>query len=152
MDSRDQPTRYPISGLPVLVAALLLSAVGHAANNGAFPCEQVKRDLQSLEVPVNALAAERVDHAQIDSEIVDEQPAAGESLRPVLNLAPRVTNILRDVFELTTEELLNETSRAPATSPLADSDPKVDETEPADTAIDRNELPKFQRQMLRTDI
>lgn len=152
MHSRAQLTRYPLSGLPALAAALLLSATSHAANNVVFPCEQVKRDLQSLEVPVGALTAERVDHAPIDRGIADDRPIASESVAPVLNLAPRVTHILRDVFELTTEELLEEASHEPSTSPLADSDPKADGAEAAKASSDKNELPRFQRQMLRTDI
>lgn len=152
MDSRAQLTRYPLSGLPALAAAMLLSASAQAANNVVFPCEQVKRNLQSLDVSVGALKADRVDHAPIDPEIADDRPVASESIAPVLKLAPRVTNILRDVFELSTEELLDEASRMPSTSPLADSDPKADEAEAAEVATDKNELPRFQRQMLRTDI
>lgn len=151
MDFRAQPERYLVTGLPVLATALLLSATTHAASNAVLPCAQVERDLQSLEVPVDALSAESVDHAQIDTEIIDDQTAVTESATPILNLGPRVTSILREVFELTSDELTQEASQAPATSPLADSDLEEDVVRD-DTANEKNELPRFQRRMLRNDI
>jgi hypothetical protein len=130
----------------------MLSATGHAASNAVVPCEQVGRDLQSLEVPIDELGVEAVDHAPIDPEIIDAQSAAPESVAPILNLAPRVTNILRDVFDATTEELLQEASEQPSSSPLAGSDQKTDTVEPADADGHKAKLPRFQQQMLRTDI
>ena len=152
MNSRARPGGYPVSCLPVLAAALLLSATGHAANNGVFPCEQVKRDLQSLEVPVDALTPKAVDHTPVDTEFSDEQPVRNESVTPVLNLGPRVTNILRDVFDMTIEELAQETAQRSSTSPLADTDLGSEAVEPVEATSGKSELPRFQRQMLRTDI
>jgi hypothetical protein len=152
VDTKAQQKRNILPGLPLLATALLLSATAHAASNAVVPCEQVGRDLQSLEVPVDELAVEGVDHAPIDPEIIDAQTAMPESVAPVLNLGPRVTNILRDVFDMTTEELVQETSEQPSSSPLADSDQKTDTVEPDDANGEESELPRFQRQMLRTDI
>lgn len=152
MDPRAQQLRNIVSGLPLLVASLMLSATAHAASKSGVPCEQVGRDLQSLEVPVDALAVEAVDHAPIDPEIIDAQSTASESVAPVLNLGPRVTHILRDIFDLSAEELLQESSQQPPSSPLADSDQKTDTVEADDAKVEEEELPRFQRQMLRTDI
>jgi hypothetical protein len=129
VDTKAQQKRNILPGLPLLATALLLSATAHAASNAVVPCEQVGRDLQSLEVPVDELAVEGVDHAPIDPEIIDAQTA-----------------------DMTTEELVQETSEQPSSSPLADSDQKTDTVEPDDANGEESELPRFQRQMLRTDI
>jgi hypothetical protein len=141
-----------ISGLSVLAAALMASAAVHAASNSALPCDQVGRDLQSLDVPVDGLAVDAVDHTPIDPARLDEALAATDSATPVLNLTPRVTNILRDIFGTTDQELTPETPSRPATSPLADIDEESDEAEPAEAEIDTSDLPRFQRRMFRTDI
>lgn len=152
MESREQPIRYPISGLPLLAATLLFSAAAQAASNVVLPCEQVERDLQSLEIRVNALAADPVDHAPIDPDMMDEESSVAESATPVLKLGPRVTTILREVFDMTTEESAYETSNQPSSSPLADTDEPSETSEFDDAANERSELPRFQQRMLRTDI
>lgn len=152
MESREQPIRYPISGLPLLAATLMLSATAQAASSVVLPCEQVERDLQSLEVPVNALAADSVDHAPIDPEMMDEESSGTESVTPVLKLGPRVTTILREVFDMTAEESAHQTSKQFSSSPLADTDEPSEASESDDAANDKSELPRFQRRMLRTDI
>lgn len=152
MDFNARPMQFSIPGLPVFAAALLLSTASHAATNSVIPCEQVGRNLQSLAVPVDEMAIDTVDHVPIDPELVDELPAVSESVAPVLNLGPRVTNILRDVFGTTTEELLQEDSEQPSSSPLADTDDNKDVSEVDDETVEETQLPRFQRQMLRTDI
>lgn len=152
MDFRVEAQRYIISGLPALAAVLMVSATAHAASSSIVHCDQVSRDLKSLEVPAAKMTVDAVDHAPTDPDAIDEQAAVTDSVAPILNLAPRVTNIIRDVFGTTNDELIEETPQLPATSPLADTDEKSDVIEPADADIDRNELPRFQRQMFRTDI
>lgn len=153
MDFQARPMRNTFTGLPALAAALmLLTATSHAASNSVVPCQQVGRNLQSLAVPVDQLTVNPVDHAAIDAEIVDEEPAVGESVAPVLNLGTRVTSILRDVFDTMTEELPQDSTEQATTSPLADSDGKKDQAELDDANGDKAALPRFQRQMLRTDI
>ena len=152
MDFRVQPKQSLISGLPVLAAALLLSATCHAATNAVIPCKQVGRNLQSLSVPVDKLKVDVVDHVPIDPDLLDEETAVREPVAPVLKLGPRLTNILRDVFDSTAEDLLQESSEQPSSSPLADSDQKKDLSEVSDEAVEETQLPRFQRQMLRTDI
>ena len=152
MGFRVQPKRYVISGLSVLAAVLMSSATAHAASNSVVPCDQVARELKSLEVPVNALPVDLVDHAPIDPDVLYEPRTDTASATPVLNLTPRVTNILRDVFGATNEELVEETPSQPSSSPLADSDADADDVEPADVENESSDLPRFQQQMFRTDI
>ena len=143
--------RSTCSSLPLIAAALMMSATAQAATNAGVPCEQVGRDLQSLDVAVNELAVEAVDHTAIDADIIDEESVVRESVTPVLNLGPRVTNILRNVFDTTTEELLQESSDQPS-SPLAEADEEKDAVESHDATRDEPEISRFQRRMLRTDI
>ena len=156
VDFRVQPKRTIISGLSVLAAVLMLSAPAHAASRFVVPCEQVGRELKSLELPVNALTVDVVDHTPTDPDAVDEQSVITDSVAPVLYLTPRVANILRDVFGTTIEELPqklpNERPAQPSSSPLADSDQKSVAVEPADTGNETSDLPRLQQQMLRTDI
>lgn len=152
MDFRVQPKRIVFPGLPVFAAALLLSATSHAATKAFVPCEQVSRDLQSLSVDVGELKVAAADHVPIDPERVDGEPAVREPAAPVLNLGPRVTNILRNVFDAASEELLLESSEPASSSPLADSDKNKEVVKSNDETVDQTQLPRFQRRMLRTDI
>ncbi len=141
--------RIVFPGLSVFTAALLLSATTHAATNAVIPCEQVGRDLQSLSVPVDELKVAAADHVPINPDVIDAETAANEPVAPILNLGPRVTNILRDVFDRTTDELLREASEQPTSSPLADTDDQKDASEANDETVEET---RFQRRMLRTDI
>ena len=157
MDFRAQPNRYVNSGLSVVAAALMLIATAQAASSSLVPCDQVGRDLKSLEVPVNSLTLAVVDRAPMnpvaaDPDAIDEQTAVTDSVAPVLYLTPRVTNILRDVFGTAAEELPLETPEQPSSSPVAGSEDPSDAVEPADAGNATRDLPRFQRQMFRTDI
>jgi hypothetical protein len=152
VDFRVQPERIAFPGLSVFTAALLLSATTHAATNAVVPCEQVGRDLQSLSVPVDELKVATADHVPINPDVIDAETAVNEPVAPILNLGPRVTNILRDVFDTTTNELLPETSEQATASPLADTDDQKDASEANDETVEETRLPLFQRRMLRTDI
>ena len=149
---RVQPKRYIITGLSVLAAAVMSGAPGHAATNSVVPCDQVGRNLQSLDVPVNTLPLDVVDHAPLDTADLDEPRVESESAAPILDLTPRVKNILRDVFDMSDEELAEDTPPLPSSSPLADSDEASDEAEPIEVEVERGDLPRFQQQMYRTDI
>lgn len=152
MDLRVLPTRIKMSGLPVVAAALMLCASAQAASNAVIPCDQVGRDLQSLDVPVNKFALDAVDHAPIESEITDVDSVATEPVAPVLNLGSRLSGIVRDVFDATTDDVPQEKDQQPSLSPVADRVEKKESSEAADAAGDKSALPRFQQQMLRTDI
>jgi len=153
---RAQPMRTITSGLSVLAAALMLNATAYAASGALDPCDQADRNLKSLEVPVTALTVDVVDHVPTDPAAIDAQSAVMDPAAPVLYLAPRVTNILRDVFGTTTDQLPlespNERQQQPSSSPLAGSDEKSHAVEPAAVVDETSTLPRFQQQMRRTDI
>ena len=71
-------------------------------------------------------------------------------MAPLLYLAPRVATILRDVFEPAAVNQALDNDEELQTSPVAES---IEETRSVD-AEDEQEinLPRFQRQMFRTDI
>ena len=160
MNSNTQHIRYTISGLPVLAASLLLCSASFAASPSIVPCDQDSRDLKSLEVPASALTVGNVDHAAVDPteanpDAIDEQKSVTDSVAPILYLTPRVTNIVRDVFGATGEELPQESALQPSTSPVApvaDADQKTENTEAADVENESSDLPRFQQQMYRKDI
>ncbi len=152
VEFRVQPKRTIISGLSVLTATLMLNASAHAASTAVYPCEQVGRDLQSLEVPVGKLTLAVVDHVPSDPAAIDEQSVITDSVAPILYLTPRVTNIVDDVFRDASEKLPQETPEQPSSSPFAGSDEKSDPIEALDGESEAGVLPPFQRQMLRTDI
>ncbi len=152
MDLRALPTRITISGLPALAAALMLCTTAQAASNAIIPCEQVGRDLQSLDVPVNEFAIDGVDHAPIEPEIVEADARATEPVAPILNLGSRLSSIVRDVFDATTDDVPQEDAEQQSVSPVADRVEKKDSSEAADSAGQKSTMPRFQRQMLRTDI
>lgn len=160
MDCRVQRTRYIMSGLSALAAALMLSATALAASNSVVPCDQISRNLKSLEVPVEALTIDAVEHSPTDRRAVDPNAIDAESHLtdaevPILYLTPRVTNILRDVFGATTEDRPSDPSdmpKQPTYSPLADSEALAESIESADAVNETRDLPHYQRHMFRKDI
>jgi hypothetical protein len=152
VDCRAKTKRYTISGWSILAATLLVSATAHAASSTVVNCDQVSRDLKSLEVTADALQADAVDHTPTDPDAIDEQAAVTDAVAPILDLTPRVTNIIRDVFGTTNEEPVQESPQQPATSPVADTVENSDAVEADDAENEKNDLPRFQRQMFRTDI
>ncbi len=156
MGFRAQPMRTITSGLSVLAAALMANATAYAASGSLDLCDQADRNLKSLAVPVAALTVDVVDHVPTDAAAIDDQSAVTDPAAPILYLTPRVTNILRDVFGTTTEQLplesADERPQQASSSPLAGSDEKSDAVEPADIVDKTSTLPRFQQQMRRTDI
>lgn len=150
--------RFFKSGLPLSAVTLILSTSALAANEPISPCEQVSRDLKSLDIQVETLIIDAVDHVPIDQKAIDPNaldanPRAGVSEAPIIYLTPRVTSILRDVFGAATADRSSETQEQNSSSPLADSEKTVESgVVSADEANESNELPHYQRQMYRTDI
>jgi hypothetical protein len=159
VDVRTLTTRFVVYSLSAIAITLILSVAARAATTSVMPCEQVSRDLRSLKVPVTALTLDTVDHVPIDQEAGDPNSFSAERLSsdfeaPVLFLTPRVTNILRDVFGVTTEAQAPSEPEHKSSSPLADSEEQAESglavaTDEVNESID---LPHYQRQMYRTDI
>ncbi len=156
MDSSFSTRNFTKAGCAALAATLVLSvgwsSTALGATSSLVPCDQVARDLTSLDVAVDALSVNLVDHVTTELEpgSFETESDATDTLAPLLYLTPRVATILRDVFAPATENQALDVEEEIQTSPLADSD---DETSPVDAAQEREiALPRFQRQMFRTDI
>lgn len=159
-----------------LLTIFLLSATGCAtalaATSPMTACDRTA-DLQSLEVPVSELSASVVGHVSVEADEDDETlivlPAHSDTAAPILNLAPRVAVILRDVFSAVAIETPPSDSDNPATSfpvesltrdvsPLspiagdAGTSESSDLTDQDSAIKEADAVPGVQRQMFRTDI
>jgi hypothetical protein len=156
VDSSFSTRNFVKAGKTALVTAFVLSAgwssTALGATSSLVPCDQVARDLTSLEVAVDALSVDLVDHVATELEpgSFEAESDATDTMAPLLYLTPRVATILRDVFAPAAASQALDTEEEIQTSPVADSD---DETISVDAAEEREiDLPRFQRQMFRTDI
>lgn len=140
------------------------SGAAFGATNSESGCDEISRDFQRLDVTLDALEVDAVDHMPVTNEVVDSQSldtteTTEGAAAPVLYLTPRVATILREVFGTGVDEDPREEAAA-AETPVAE-DTEVDDPADAEAAemtapvtlIDQTEeLPQFQRQMFRKDI
>ena len=158
--------------LVTLVLGATCCATALAATSPITACDRTA-DLDSLEVPVSELSASVVGHIVVvpgeDDEVLDVLPTQGDSAEPILNLAPRVAEILQDVFSAVAietaptdaDQSIPSYSLEPAPkdeSPLSPVAGDAGQSEPSeladpDSVIDgANAVPGVQRRMFRTDI
>ncbi len=158
-----------------LLVIMVLSIICCAAALGAtspMTASDRTADLQSLEVPVSELTALAVGHVVADPDnqdatSIDVLPAQGQSEGLTLDLAPRVANILQDVFSAVVIETPSSDSAdqplpvpiSPKSelslSPVAGDASQTDSPELADpdSGIENMDTaPSIQREMFRTDI
>lgn len=156
-----------------LFASVVLSPSAFAATDNFFDCDQLASELRSLEVPATVLPLETVDHgtasdAEQLSASLDSDLDTTDAVAPILLLTPRVATIMRKVFDANlleddsaTEkkaEIPAATNRPTASSPPLVSAPAVPPandslTGESSTDSSNNQyVPRFQRQMYRTDI
>ena len=152
---RQTATKTLLRGL-----ALLSLACGGIAP--AAPCAAVDCDIPGAESLLHPLTLRPVDLA--DATVADEAvgpAAATQSLAPLLFLTPRVTSILEDVFGAdagaqAAEAAAEGDGEAPETSlrsPVAETDGAASAARESSPETDHaSVLPKYQRQMYRTDI
>ena len=122
-------------------------------------CDRVARALHALDAPAETLGIRSVDHVPIQSEsaALDESDLEEEPTAPMLRLAPRVSNALRNVFDDGEVIAVDDTSPDIAVSPVAereevkDSADLITDDAGADSEQD-DDLPLLQRRMYRTDI
>lgn len=133
-----------------------------AAAHAAVGCDKTAQDLRSLRVD-DALRIESVDLSDVAGSSEDTADDLTESVAPLLFLTPRVASILQDVFgdsdAAATDASAVEVETAGPTREDAASSPVVDNAasgraQPAASPMYENAaiLPRFQRQMYRTDI
>jgi hypothetical protein len=144
-------------GFAFLVAAW--SSPGFAAAHAAVGCDRTAHDLRSLDV--DPLRVEVVDLSDVSGS-TDSSDHLTESVAPLLFLTPRVATILQDVFddsdgarrvENPTPAKARPEQPRPASSPVVDNASAEDRAEPVSPMYEHAAiLPRFQRQMYRTDI
>ncbi|MDA0679624.1 MAG: hypothetical protein O3A13_07930 [Proteobacteria bacterium] len=124
-------------------------------------------DLRIAALPIEAFSVRLVDHVSIapdssrlassDFELLDAQDRTGETAAPYLYLAPRVENVLREIFDATREVAEPGGARETTSSPVAETDrisdhSSDDESDPSAVLDNEIDLPQFQQRMFRTDI
>lgn len=162
-----------IAFLAILVLGGAWYSTALGATDSTTACDRTA-DLRSLEVPVSDLSASVVGHIAVEpddanDESLNARPAQAESTAPILYLAPRVAVILQNVFSavaietpplkspdpaqsLATESLSQDESPLSPLSPVAGDASQPDSSELIDPAAEVEAVPRFQRQMFRTDI
>ncbi len=149
-------------GLMFLTAIWSVSAL--AASGPA--CDNSGHRLQTLNVSVQALTAEPVDHVGPTAEsAATPKPAdtVNQAIAPLLYLTPHIAAILNSVFESTdaapsqetlTLESVPDTSKpaTAASAPQATASDVEGDPAPANNAFRNDDIARFQRQMYRKDI
>lgn len=142
----------------VALLSLACAATAPAAPCAAGVCDSAARELEGADI----LLGELRDLGDLGAaEGVEPAVDATESLAPLLFLAPRVTSILEDVFQADTKAADDDGTAEAATgaepapqaalrSPVAETDPAAHG--PSPETDHASILPKYQRQMYRTDI
>ena len=157
-------TQLRLAGLAAtlaLCAGWSASAFGAATNH--VECNDIARDLKSLQIPAEALSVSKVDHVSIepitsDIDVLDAESASSETVAPFLFLTPRVASVLRDIFDVSRELPVEEATSETPSSPVAESEripdlsELLDQTDPASASDNEIILPRFQQRMFRTDI
>lgn len=154
-----------LTGISLLAAGWSSPGLAAAHLALAGSCDDMARNLQSSDVASPAI--ELVDL----SDVTAREETSGnlaESVAPLLFLTPRVASILQDVFgdsaggtraaraeEMTEAELegADVDQAAPASPPIVDNAGGAPLAQPASPMYEHAAiLPRFQRQMYRTDI
>jgi hypothetical protein len=143
-------------GFALLIA--VWSSPGLAAAHAAVGCDRTAQDLKSLDV--DQLRIEVVDLSDVSGS-PESSDNLTESVAPMLFLTPRVASILEDVFGDGARQVTKATPakaepepQKPASSPVVDNASAEDSAEPVASPMYEHAaiLPRFQRQMYRTDI
>lgn len=124
--------------------------------------DRIVAELRSLEVEAESLSLDMTDPAANDDQDDLDTPLENDPGAPVLRLTPRVATILREIFGPDVLAAPERDAAADATGhdseTLEKTSPLASETAPAATSPDlagaRSNfyVPRFQRQMYRTDI
>lgn len=147
-----------------LLRSLALLSLACGGTVTAAPCDASDCDPRPVDSLLSPLAVRPVDLADAAAPDAAARPAgATESLAPLLFLTPRVTSILEDVFEADRGASAADSAvaaagdaeapEAPLRSPVAETDGAAANARKSSPETDQTSvLPKYQRQMYRTDI
>lgn len=150
-------------GLMFFTGAWSVSAL--AASGPA--CDNSGNRLQTLNVSVEALAADSVERVDVASDTVAvaaPTDAVNQAVAPLLYLTPHIAAILNSVFEgadeapaqpqTSTETAATSSRKATAaTAPQATTSSESDDgSAPANAVFRNDDIARFQRQMYRKDI
>ena len=143
--------------------SLACAATAPAAPCAAGVCDSAARELEGADILVGELRVRIADLGDLGTAENAAEAAVDttESLAPLLFLAPRVTSILEDVFHADTRATADDGAAQAGTdaeaappnvlrSPVAETDPAAHG--PSPETDHASILPKYQRQMYRTDI
>lgn len=160
---RQSATKALLRGIALL--SLACAAAAPAAPCGAAgQCDPAARDFRSADTLLDHLAVRTVDLGDATTADDDAGTAgATESLAPLLFLGPRVTSILQDVFQADERAVAEDgvaesgtdaeaAPEAVLRSPVAETDSAASAHGPSPEMDHASILPKYQRQMYRTDI
>jgi len=120
-------------------------------------------ELQTLTAPVESLVLTRVDHVPTEQDVsdlksIDIEKVSRDTGTPLLDLAPRVNDALRGIFDDNGENLVDGTSLEISVAPIAESEDVpdlselADDTAPDGASLEDSDLPLLERQMYRIDI
>ena len=145
--------------IAVLVGALLLlqgyvlaSATPLASTESLAP-PRLADQPQPPRAPSIGPATQAATVNAVGTEADDALSDMDDAVAPMLYLTPRVTNILRNVFDASVDGAAPAPQPTESTSPVADSVPRdAVESHDQEQTVDETLLPSFQRQMFRTDI
>jgi hypothetical protein len=156
--SRHSATKALLRSVALL--SLACAATAPAAPCAAGVCDSAARELEGADILLGELRVRIADLGTAENA-AEAAVDTTESLAPLLFLAPRVTSILEDVFQAETHATADDGALQAGTdaeaapqavlrSPLAETDPAAHG--PSPETDHASILPKYQRQMYRTDI
>lgn len=168
--TRQSPSNAAAAAALLIGCALAAPSIATAAKNAGKDCNGNLTDLHSLEMSVEALTINVVEHLPTDTsadfrESLDPMDANVRAAAPTLSLTPRVASILDQAFSTGSGDSgakAAESKPEDQTSPLADSSAghpgikiSADEAAPvADevAADDEFDNPRIHERMYRNDI
>lgn len=157
-----QETRHRLSITALTVLACMVSSSVFAAN--AVVCDKTARDVNTLNVTLDELSLNAVDHVPADSaktttDALNTAAIDTSAISPLLTLSPRVATILDQVFAIDTDKDVSsddESTSVPSSESFSGhpgiSAPRQTSPVAEKRADDQLDLPALRERMFRKDI